>query len=55
MPGYISDWAVSDFDNDGQDELIAALVTKEGRVALVTQAKSSIIGYELTRPQQPGS
>jgi hypothetical protein len=48
LKGYIQDFTVGDFDNDGQDELIAALVVKEGRVALITDAKTSIIGYELT-------
>ena len=46
---------MGDFDNDGQDELIAALVLKEGRIALITEAKSTIIGYELTTPQEPES
>jgi TolB-like protein len=55
LTGYIQDFTVGDFDNDGQDELIAALVTKEGRVALISEAKSTIIAYELTSPQQPES
>lgn len=55
LSGYIQDFNVGDFDNDGQDELIAALVLKEGRVALISEAKSTIIGYELTSPQQPES
>ncbi len=55
LTGYIQDFTVGDFDNDGQDELIAALVIKEGRVSLVSEAKSTIIGYELTSPQQPES
>jgi TolB-like protein len=50
LTGYIQDFAVGDFDNDGQDELIAALVMKEGRVAFISEAKSTIIGYELTSP-----
>ena len=54
LTGYIQDIAVSDFDNDGQDELVAALVLKEGRIAL-TDSKSTIIGYELTSPQKPGA
>ncbi len=53
LSGYIQDFNVGDFDNDGQDELIAALVIKEGRVAFIGEAKSSIIAYELTSPQQP--
>ena len=32
MTGYIPDYTVGDFDNDGQDELIAALILKGGRV-----------------------
>jgi hypothetical protein len=44
---------VGDFDNDGQDELVAALVTKEGRIALVSEARSSIIGYELNGREKP--
>jgi TolB-like protein len=48
LTGYIQDFTVGDFDNDGQDELIAALVMKEGRVALISEAKSTIIGYELS-------
>ena len=55
LTGYIQDIAVGDFDNDGQDELVAALVLKEGRVALVSDAKSTIIAYELTSPQKPGA
>ncbi len=52
LSGYIQDFTVGDFDNDGQDELIAALVIKEGRIALISEAKSTIIGYELTSPQE---
>ena len=55
LSGYIQDFTVGDFDNDGQDELIAALVLKEGRIAVITDPKSTIIGYELTSPPQPGS
>jgi TolB-like protein len=53
--GFIQDFIVGDFDNDGQDELVAALVIDEGRVSLVSEAKSAIIGYELTGPQQSES
>jgi hypothetical protein len=54
ISGYIQDFIVGDFDNDGQDELIAALIIKEGRVVL-TEPKTTIIGYELTSPQKPES
>ncbi|UCD77543.1 MAG: VCBS repeat-containing protein [Desulfobacterales bacterium] len=50
LSGYIQDFYVGDFDNDGQDELVAALIIKEGRIALITEPKSTIIGYELTGP-----
>ena len=55
LTGYIQDFTVGDFDNDGQDELIAALVIKEGRIVVLTEPKSTIIGYELSGLQQPGS
>jgi TolB-like protein len=50
ITGYIQDFTVGDFDNDGRDELVAALVIKEARVALISEAKSTVIAYELTSP-----
>jgi len=50
--GFIQDFSVGDFDNDGRDELVAALVIKEGRVAFVSEPKSTILGYELTGPSE---
>ena len=55
MTGYIPDYSVGDFDNDGRDELIAALILKEGKVVLLTEPKSTIIAYELTSPEKPES
>jgi len=55
MKGYIQDYTVGDFDNDGNDELVAALVIKEGRVVVLTESKSTIIAYDLVRPAQPES
>jgi TolB-like protein len=55
ITGYIQDFIIGDFDNDGQEELIAALIMKEGRVALITEPKSTLIGYELSAPAQPES
>lgn len=52
VSGYIQDYYVGDFDNDGRDELVAALIIKEGRLALVGEPKSTIIGYELTGPEE---
>jgi len=46
LSGYFSDFGVGDFDNDGQDELVAALVIKTGS-AVTTKAKSTLIAYEL--------
>ena len=46
LSGYISDFAVGDFDNDGKDELIAALITKTG-ATIATTPRSSVIAYEL--------
>ena len=44
--GYISDFAVGDFDNDGSIELVAAVILKEGSIAF-TKPKSTLIAYEL--------
>ena len=46
LSGYFSDFSVGDFDNDGKDELVAALVLKTGSV-ITTQPKSAFIAYEL--------
>jgi len=46
LSGYFSDFAIGDFDNDGQDELVAALVIKAGAV-VTTTPKSTVIVYEL--------
>jgi hypothetical protein len=48
LSGYFSDFGIGDFDNDGKDELVAALVIKTGSVVL-TEAKSAIIAYELAK------
>jgi TolB-like protein len=55
LSGYISDFVVGDFDNDGKDELIAAVIVKEGRVILITEPKSTIVAYELSMPEKPES
>jgi hypothetical protein len=46
LSGHISDFAMGDFDNDGKDELVAALVIKTGNMATTTP-KSAVITYEL--------
>jgi TolB-like protein len=50
LKGFIQDYTVGDFDNDGNDELVAALVIKQGRVAVLTETKSTIIAYDLVKP-----
>jgi TolB-like protein len=52
ITGYIQDYTVGDFDNDGNDELVAALVIDEGRVAMLNETKSTLIAYELAQPAQ---
>ncbi|MEJ2657625.1 MAG: hypothetical protein P8012_10580 [Desulfobacterales bacterium] len=48
LSGYYSDFGIGDFDNDGKDELVGALVLKTGSV-IMTEAKSAIIAYELAK------
>jgi hypothetical protein len=47
ISGYIRDYAVGDFDNDGRVELVAALILSEGSIAIIGEPKSTIIAYEL--------
>ena len=46
ISGHIRDYAFGDFDNDGKDELIAAVIIKEGTL-VGTKPKSTIIAYDL--------
>jgi len=46
LSGYFSDFGVGDFDNDGQDELVAALVLNTGSV-ITTTPKSVLVAYDL--------
>jgi hypothetical protein len=46
--GHVSDFAVGDFDNDGLQELVVAVVLKDGTI-LTTQSQSTIIAYELNQ------
>ena len=47
ISGFIRDFAVGDFDNDGKIELVAAVILDEGSVVLLGKPKSTIIAYEL--------
>lgn len=49
LSGRVSDFAVGDYDNDGADELLIALVAKEGAV-IFTDSKSKVIGFDLSMP-----
>jgi TolB-like protein len=44
--GRASDFVVGDIDNDGSDELVVAVVAKEGSI-IMTDAVSSIIAFDL--------
>jgi len=46
VSGYVCDYAVGDFDNDGRPDLVAALVIK--RDPLIGKARSSVIAYDLS-------
>jgi TolB-like protein len=46
LPGYISDWIVADFDNDGQDEIVCSVVKSSAPV--IGTERSNIIMMELT-------
>ena len=48
VSGHISDFFIGDFDNDGQDELVASVVVKEGSIVM-TSPKSTLIVYELNK------
>jgi TolB-like protein len=47
ISGFVRDYTIGDFDNDGKIELVAAIILSEGAVMLVTEPKSTIIAYEL--------
>ena len=47
ISGFIRDYTLGDFDNDGKLELVAAVIISEGSVVLISEPKSTIIAYEL--------
>jgi TolB-like protein len=49
LAGRIQDFVVADFDNDGADELLAAVISKEGAI-IFTDAQSSLIAFDLKQP-----
>ena len=46
LSGRISDFAIGDIDNDGADELVIALVSKEGAI-MFTDSVSNVITFDL--------
>ena len=48
ISGYIRDFAIGDFDNDGEDEIVAAVISKSGSI-IGTRPKSSVISYDLKK------
>ena len=47
ISGFIRDYTLGDFDNDGKIELVAAVILSEGSTILIGQPKRTIIAYEL--------
>jgi hypothetical protein len=52
VPGYISDYAIADMDNDGKPELVFSVVSKRGSV--LTDSRSFIASQQF-QPAQPNS
>ncbi len=50
LAGRIQDFAIGDFDNDGTNELLIAVVTKEGAI-IFTDAESSLVAFDLKQPR----
>lgn len=48
ISGRIQDFAIGDFDGDGRQELVAAVIMDEGRI-IGTSPKSAVIAYELNQ------
>ncbi len=48
LSGCIRDFAVGDFNNDGADEIVCAVILEEGRV-ITTTPKSTVIAFEMVK------
>jgi hypothetical protein len=48
MAGCIRDFALGDFDNDGELEMVCALVLDEGRI-ITTIPKSTLIALKFAK------
>jgi hypothetical protein len=47
IKGYISDYQLKDADNDGEEELVAAVVNYTGSSLLGSKGTSNILFYKL--------
>ncbi len=48
VSGQLDDFAIGDFDHDGADEIVVAVILKQG-ATIGTDPKSTVIAYELTK------
>jgi TolB-like protein len=50
LPGYMPDYHIADYNNDGRKELVVALVIKYG--VGIAESRSAIVAYELATPEE---
>ena len=50
LPGPVIDYQIADYDNDGRDDLVLAVMLEEG--AGLEDARSAIAAYELASPEE---
>ncbi|MEW5725497.1 MAG: VCBS repeat-containing protein, partial [Thermodesulfobacteriota bacterium] len=50
LPGYLADYQVADYNNDGRLDLVLAVVMKHGTG--VFDSRSAIVAYELASPEE---
>lgn len=50
LPGFMPDYQIKDYNNDGRKELVVALVIKFG--VGMTESRSAIVAYELATPEE---
>ncbi len=48
IAGYIRDFAIGDFNGDGTEELVAAVILDEGAI-ITTTPKSTVIAFEFIK------
>ncbi len=48
ISGYMRDFAVGDFNNDGAEEIVCAVILEEGRM-ITTTPKSTVIAFEMVK------